>query len=239
MPPYYSRGGIVIYHADCRDVLPTLGDGSFDFALTDPPYLVSYRGRWDGDREPIVGDDRDDWLLPTYAELWRLLKPDTFCVSFYGWPHCDRFVGVWKRLGFRPVSHLAFVKNVWGLGRFTRGKHETAFLLAKGRPPRPPRGIADVIEWEREADAFHPNQKPVHALLPLLAAFVPPGGLVLDPFMGSGSTLRAAKDAGLRAVGMEVDEDYCRRAAARLAQDVLFPLTSCAPAGGGGHDRDE
>ena len=122
-PPYYERGGVTIYHADCRVVLPTFGDESFDFVLTDPPYLVSYYGRWDGDRKPIVGDDNDAWLHPTYAELWRLLKPDTFCVSFYGWPQCDRFVGVWKQLGFRLVSHLAFVKNVWGLGRFTRGKH--------------------------------------------------------------------------------------------------------------------
>lgn len=234
--PYYARGGLAVYHADCRVVLPTFADGSFDFVLTDPPYLVGYRGRWGGDREPIAGDDRDDWLEPVYADLWRLLKPDTFCVSFYGWPQCDRFVGVWKRLGFRLVSHLAFVKNVWGLGRFTRGKHETAFLLAKGRPPRPAAGIADVIEWEREPDAFHPNQKPVPALLPLLAAFAPAGGVVLDPFMGSGSTLRAAKDMGLRAVGIELDAGYCRRAAARLAQDVLFPLSACTPADGGRHD---
>ena len=235
-PPYYCRGGLTIYHADCRIVLPTFGDESFDFVLTDPPYLVNYHGRWDGDREPIVGDDTDDWLHPTYAELWRLLKPDTFCVSFYGWPQCDQFVGVWKHLGFRLVSHLAFVKNVWGLGRFTRGKHETAFLLAKGRPPRPAKGIADVIEWEREPDAFHPNQKPVHALYPLLASFAPAGGIVLDPFLGSGSTLRAAKDMGLRAVGIEVDEHYCRRAAARLAQDILFPLPVDETAEGERHD---
>lgn len=121
---------------------------------------------------------------------------------------------------------------VWGLGRFTRGKHETAFLLAKGRPPRPAKGIADVIEWEREPDAFHPNQKPVHALHPLLAAFAPSGALVLDPFLGSGSTLRAAKDMGLRAVGIEVDEHYCRRAAGRLAQDILLTLPVDAAAEG-------
>jgi DNA modification methylase len=238
-PPYYSRDGFTIYHADCRDVLPAFGHATFDFALTDPPYLVSYRGRWDADREPIAGDDRDDWLLPTYAELWRVLKPDTFCVSFYGWPQCDRFVATWKRLGFRLVSHLAFVKNVWGLGRFTRGKHETAFLLAKGRPPRPVNCIADVIEWQREPDAFHPNQKPVDALYPLLAAFTPAGGIVLDPFMGSGSTLRAAKDMGLRAVGIEIEADYCRRAVARLAQNVLIPLPVDAHLEGDRHDAVE
>ena len=93
-----------------------------------------------------------------------------------------------------------------------------------------------MIEWEREPDAFHPNQKPVHALHPLLAAFAPSGALVLDPFLGSGSTLRAAKDMGLRAFGIEVDESYCRRAASRLAQDVLFPLIVDQSAEGERHD---
>ena len=152
-----------------------------------------------------------------------MLKRDSFAVVFYGWKHADLFVGTFKALGFRPVSHLAFVKNVWGLGRFTRGQHETAYLLAKGRPKPPPRGISDVIEWERELDAVHPNQKPVAALYPLIAAYAPPGGVVLDPFMGSGSTLRAAKDFGLNAIGIEIEERYCRYAALRMRQRILFP----------------
>jgi len=222
--PYYCRNGMTIQHGDCRLIMPEFCDASFDMALTDPPYLVNYQGRWDGDRETIVGDANADWLRPAFGEIWRVLKNDTFCVSFYGWPHSEVFVSVWKELGFRLVSHLAFVKNVWGLGRFTRGQHETAFLLAKGHPPFPAKGISDVIEWEREADAFHPNQKPVGALYPLLSAFAPRNALVIDPFMGSGTTLRAAKDMGLHAVGIEIEEYYCRRAADRLAQDVLFPL---------------
>ena len=175
--------------------------------LTDPPYLVNYRGRWDGDRKTIVGDDDPSWLVPAFTEIWRVLKRDSFAISFYCWTcTADLFVGTFKATGFRPVSHLAFVKNVWGLGRFTRGQHETAYLLAKGRPKPPPRGISDVIEWERELDAVHPNQKPVAALYPLIAAYAPPGGVVLDPFMGSGSTLRAAKDFGLNAIGVEIEE---------------------------------
>ncbi len=102
-------------------------------------------------------------------------------------------------------------------------EHETAYLLAKGRPPAPACGISDVIEWEREQGAVHPNQKPVAALYPLIAAYAPPGGVVLDPFLGSGSTLRAAKDYGLRAIGIEVEERYCRYAAERLRQRILFP----------------
>lgn len=237
--PYYSHGGIAIYYADCQAVLPNFEDQSFDFVLTDPPYLVNYQGRWDGEREIIVGDNRDDGLRPTFAEHWRLLNPDSFCVSFYGSPQCDRFVGVWKQLSFRLVSDLPLVKNIWGLGRFTRDKHQTAYLLAKGTPPRPANGIADIIEWEREHDAFHPNQKPVHSLYHLLAAFVPAGGLVLDPFLGSGSTLRAAKDVGMRAVGIEIEEYYCRRSAARLAQEVLIPRMTHRTIEGVRHDHFE
>jgi site-specific DNA-methyltransferase (adenine-specific) len=225
MTPYYESSGITIFHGDCLEVLPTLAPESFDLVLTDPPYLVSYEGRWDGDRKRIVGDTESSWVRPAFSEIWRVLKEDTFCVSFYGWPEADLFLGTWKEVGFRPVSHLAFVKNVWGLGRMTRGQHETAYLLAKGKPRPPERGISDVIDWVREQDAWHPNQKPAQAMAPLIAAYAPEGGLVLDPFTGSGSTLRAAKDQGLRAVGIEIEEAYCRRAARRMAQGVLFGAT--------------
>ena len=73
-------------------------------------------------------------------------------------------------------------------------------------------------------DAIHPNQKPTDALYPLLAAFAREGGVVLDPFMGAGSTLRAAKDFGLRAVGIEIEQKYCDVAVKRMAQGILFPL---------------
>jgi DNA modification methylase len=237
--PYYHRANITLHHADCRTILPTLADASVDFVLTDPPYLVNYQGRWDGDREAIVGDENSDWVQPTFAELWRVLKPDTFCVSFYGWPHAELFVSIWKSLGFRLISHLAFVKKVWGLGRFTRGQHETAYLLAKGHPPRPTETISDVIEWEREQKAFHPNQKPVHSLYPLLAAFSPENGTVLDSFAGSCSTLRAAKDMGMRAIGIEIEEHYCRRAAARMAQGILFSRDLTTVHNGDPHDATE
>jgi site-specific DNA-methyltransferase (adenine-specific) len=222
--PYFAHNGIAVYHGDCLEVMPLLPSDSIDLVVTDPPYLVGYRGRWDADNREIVGDRDTSWLPPAFSEVWRLMKRDSFCVSFYGWPHSDLFVGTWKAIGFRILSHLAFVKNVWGLGRFSRGQHETAYLLAKGSPQVPESGIPDVIEWEREQEAFHPNQKPVQALYPLFGSYAPEEGIVMDPFMGSGSTLRAAKDYGLRAIGIEIEEKYCRLAAGRLAQEVLFPL---------------
>ena len=103
-------------------------------------------------------------------------------------------------------------------------QHETAFLLAKGRPEAPNPAGSDVIEWMREKDAAHPNQKPVSALYPLIESFAPRGGVVFDPFMGSGSTLRAAKDTGRCGVGIEIEERWCRFAVERLRQEVLFAI---------------
>lgn len=221
--PVYRHEGITVYHGDCLDVLPTLAGESADFVLTDPPYLVGLEGRWDGDKKRVASDTDPAWLRPAFSQIWRVMKPDTFRVSSYGWPHADAFLGVWKSLGFRPVSHLALVKRQWGLGRFTRGTHETAFLLAKGRPPKPDRPISDVLDWRREGAAVHPNQKPVASLSPLLDSLCPPRGLVFDPFMGGGSTLRAAKNLSLRAVGIEIEARYCEAATRRMAQGVLWP----------------
>lgn len=224
--PYFSDADSAIYCGDCVETLARWAPEQFDMLLTDPPYGVSYRGRYDRPAPPIAGDADLGWLVPAFAECYRVLKPDTFAVSFYGWPQVEEFARAVKRAGFRLVSHLAFVKNVWGLGRFTRGQHETAFLLAKGHPPVPERGVSDVIEWTREPSPFHPNQKPVGILTPLLTAYAPAGGLVLDPFLGSGSTLRAAKDVGLEAVGIEIEPKYCEVAVRRLAQEVLFKRAS-------------
>ena len=222
--PYYCRDGITVHHGDCLKILPSLPAGSFALVLTDPLYLVGYQGRWDSDQKIIVGDENPSWLRPAFSEIWRVMKPDTCCVSFYGWPHVDTFLGIWKEIGFRPISHLAFVKRQWGLGRFTRSGHETAFLLAKGHLPKPVAAISDVFDWQRDEVTFHPNQKPVASLASILQTFCPQGGIVLDPFMGSGSTLRAAKELGITAIGIEIEERYCKKAAARMAQSVLTSL---------------
>jgi site-specific DNA-methyltransferase (adenine-specific) len=160
----------MIHNSDCRPVLPTLPSDSVDFVLTDPPYLVNYTGRWDSGRRPVAGDSDPSWVFPVFAELFRVMRPNTLALTTYGWTQADVFVGTFKEIGFRLVSHLVFVKNVWGLGRFTRGQHEAAYLLAKGEPAMPDKPISDVVEWTREEYAFHPNQKPVGALGRVLSA---------------------------------------------------------------------
>lgn len=218
MKPYYQQGGVTLYHADCRDVMRGMESESVDFVLTDPPYIISYKGRWGQNRGVIQGDKDGRWLAPVFSELWRVLVPDSLCLSFYGWPHADAFMTVWKLVGFMPVSQIVFVKNVWGLGYFSRAQHDTAYLLAKGKPRKPAKAISDVVDWRRVSKAQHPNQKPLGAIAPLVAAFATQPSLILDPFCGSGTTLVAARDLGHRAIGIEVDERHCEVAVRRLAE---------------------
>jgi site-specific DNA-methyltransferase (adenine-specific) len=156
--------------------------------------------------------------------MQRVLREDSFLVTFYGWPHGDVFVSTFKDLGFRIVSHLVFVKNVWGLGVFTRGQHEAAFLLAKGKPKLRLPAISDVIQWDRDVKAKHPNQKPLRVMATLVKNFAPAAGVVLDPFMGSGTTGVACVKAGLDFIGCEVDPKHFATAKRRIteANTTLF-----------------
>lgn len=221
LKPYFEENGITLYHGDCREVLPELPSETIDMALTDPPYLVSYRGRWDAPHAPILGDSESDWVAPVFGELWRILKADSLCLSFYGWPHADIFLSTWKASGFRPVSLIVLVKDRLGLGQFTRAQHEQAYLLAKGTPRRPELAPPDVFDWHSPLPRLHPNQKPISPTAKLLSAYTMPGQCVVDPFCGSGTTLIAARLEGRRAIGIEIDERFCEATALRLSQGLL------------------
>jgi DNA modification methylase len=203
-----------LINGDCTRVMTMMTDESVDFILTDPPYLVRYRSR---DGRSVPNDDNDAWLKPAFAEMYRVLKNDSFAVSFYGWPAADRFLAAYREAGFRPVHHLTFTKDYSSSTGYVRSKHENAHLLVKGNPWRCDAVIADVLPWKYTGNKLHPTQKPLQALEPLIAAFCPPGGTVLDPFAGSGSTLEAAQRVGRKWIGIELSAQYHAAANRRLA----------------------
>jgi adenine-specific DNA-methyltransferase len=202
-----------VLQGDCRDRLAAFPDGSFDFVLTDPPYLVNYVAR---DGRSIKGDTNGEWLDRAFAEIFRTLRDNSYCVSFYGWSKVGYFMRAWRRAGFRPVGHFVWAKPYASAENRVRYCHEQAYLLAKGNPPRPSLIIPDVLDWQYSGNHLHPTQKPVSALLPLVLAFTKPNDAVLDPFCGSGSALVAAKLLGRRYVGVELDEKFAAAAAKRL-----------------------
>jgi site-specific DNA-methyltransferase (adenine-specific) len=206
-----SRNAIL--HGDCIEVMRRMPSETVDFILTDPPYLVRYRSR---DGRKVANDDNARWLKPSFAEMYRLLKPGSFAMSFYGWNKADLFFEAWKSAGFSVVGHVVFRKHYASSARFLQYRHESAYLLAKGDVTPPSKPMPDVLDWKYTGNRLHPTQKPVECLAPIIAAFCKPGDLILDPFCGSGSTLVAARDAGCDFLGIELDAEHHRTASERL-----------------------
>lgn len=201
-----------VLHGDCVTVMATLPAASVDLVVTDPPYGCNYSDRA-GRR--VANDNRTDWLEPAFAGVARLMKPDSVCVSFYGWHVVDQFMAAWRAAGLRPVAHLVFPKRYASRVGTFEARHEQAYVLAKGHP-KVPSPIADVLPWAYTGNKLHPTQKPTEALAPIIAALTRPGDIVLDPFAGSGSTLIAAKRLGRAFIGIELDAGHVRTAYRRI-----------------------
>jgi DNA modification methylase len=113
---------------------------------------------------------------------------------------------------------------------YTQGSHETAYLLVKGKPPKPTHPIRDVLDREYTGNKFHPHEKPISAMTALITAFSKPGAIVLDPFAGSATTGIAALDCGRRFIMIEKMPRHYRVARSRLnfAKFVIGkPISPC------------
>jgi adenine-specific DNA-methyltransferase len=209
-----------VLYGDCIDMMRELPDACIDLVVADPPYLVDYRDRTRGGKSAYPNDTHSSWLKPAFAEVFRVLKPNRYCVCFYGWPKAERFLHAWKDAGFYPVSHLVWIKGYSSRTTFTRGQHDNAYLLAKGRPSKPVDPISDVFRWRYEGNDLHPAQRPVSVITPLIEAFSEPGDVVLDPFAGSGTTGMAARQCRRQYVLIEKVWRFCETARKRLAQDL-------------------
>jgi site-specific DNA-methyltransferase (adenine-specific) len=208
--PYYQDKAVVIYHADCREIIPHLPQ--VDLVLTDPPYGIDYQSarRTDSQRKPKISGDKE---FPLW--LFDLCKPNN---ALFIW--CR-----WDILPFLPIpkSFIVWDKCVHGMGdlqhEYGRQWEACAFYPTLGHKfiKRP----IDIIRCPRipPEELRHPNEKPVGAIAPLIIANE--GLTILDPFMGSGTTLRATKDLGRKAIGIEIEEKYCEIAAKRMSQEVM------------------
>ncbi len=207
MTPYYSEDGITIYHGDCREILPTLGP--CDLVLTDPPYGI---GR-DGQR-PSTGPQGGG--RKGYESFgWDNERPNAETFSAVLASALEHII--WGGNYFADLLPPSQRWLVWDKGqRINQSDGELAWTSMDG--------ALRIFTLNRVAlqldGAVHPAQKPL-ALMRWCLSFAPNANTVCDPFMGSATTLRAAKDRGLEAVGIEIEERYCEIAAKRLAQKVL------------------
>jgi site-specific DNA-methyltransferase (adenine-specific) len=208
---------------DCREILRWLPDESVDLLLTDPPYGMRYRSR--AGSRPIVGDDDLSWFAPVIRECYRVLKPDTHAYLFcneYGLP---TFRAEMAAAGFKVKRLLVWVKDQHTAGD-TLGDYanRTEYLLFghKGRRRLNGHRDANVLFFKRAGRRRdHPTEKPEDLLRYLIQKSSAPGELVLDPFAGSGTTCRAAKDLGRRYLGIEIDPQYVKIARLRMGRPVI------------------
>lgn len=206
LTPYYDRNGITLYLGDCREVLPQITE-KVDLCLTDPPYGVNINyAAYDDTPEnlqQLINDTlpmlpRPLVLTTGVKNIWLYPKPDWVLCWFM--PN-GVGVGPWGFCTWQPI--LAYGKDPWG-----------------GKGSRPD-GIERLSAPSDKNN--HPCPKPVSVMRWLIErCTTAPGQVVLDPFMGSGTTLRAALDCGRRAIGIDISEEYLKIAVERLRQEVLL-----------------
>lgn len=234
MKPYYQSGQITIYQGDCREVLGVLEPESFDALVTDPPYGIGkdYNGRRE---EGASADSYWAWYGPLHEMAMKLLRPGALVAVWQTQLYLRHF---WDWYG-RSVHVYCAAKNFVQLRptAINYGWDPVALYYKDGadplRPKNPPRNLdyhiaktSSIVSRPDRPEREHPFPRPLDAVAHIVENFCLNGGLILDPFVGSGTTLLAAKELGCRAVGIEIEERYCEIAVRRLAQDTLFSRQS-------------
>jgi site-specific DNA-methyltransferase (adenine-specific) len=245
MKPYYDCDGITIYHGDCREILPELP--KVDLVLTDPPYGVT-QNKWDipVDLKSLwielykISKDDTPYLFtsvqPFTADLINSNR-DNFKYDLIWYKALGTGFLNSKKMPMRNHENiLIFYKKLSTFNpQMVKGK-----MRNKGRHDGPsssnyghynghiskndiyyPQSVIDITNGDKSTDNFHPTQKPVQLMAYLMETYSNKDNTILDPFMGSGTTLVAAKQLHRQAIGIEIEEKYCEIAVKRLAQGVL------------------
>lgn len=217
--PYYKADGITIYHGDCREILPHV---SADVMVSDPPYGIDLGTQTDRRRDHRLVKDAYDSFSDTYEHFVSEIVPRINMAldrckrgALFTGPHIheqrkpDAIGGV-----FLPT---AVARHKWGFKSLSP-------VLLYGQAPglhngSKPTALRSVEQTHTSSE--HPVAKPLGWMTWLVDLASLPGETVLDPFMGSGTTIRACKDLGRRAIGIEISERYCEIAVRRLAQRTL------------------
>lgn len=216
LTPYYSDEWVTIFHGDARTLLHDVLAWSSErpVFVTDPPYGVDLQSGWDGRH----GDCRIDGDQTTELRDWLIDNLDGAPAAICGSPRIVappcRGILAWDKGEHVGMGDLKFPwkpnwEEIYILGPGWHGERSSGVLRHLA--------VAGCVGTVKSR--HHPTEKPVPLMQDIIRKA--PGGVIVDPFMGSGTTLRAAKNLGRVSIGIELREDYCRTAVERLAQEVL------------------
>lgn len=247
-PPFYRDPAVTLYQGDSLHVLRGLPSDSVDIVVTDPPYssgglMRSDRALKTSDKYTVTGtaiqrpefhgDNRDQRSFAFWCSLWmseclRIVRPGGYMMAFTDWrqlPSMSDAVQaggwIWRGLVAWDKTEAARPQKGW----FRTGQMEYIMLASNGGMPQEQLrdGPCQGGVWRgsvNSAEKLHITGKPV-GLMQWLLGVMPKGATVLDPFAGSGTTLLAAKELGMKSIGIEMSREYCGIAARRMAQEVL------------------
>jgi len=218
MKPYYEDDSVTIYHGDCRELLPTI---TADVLVTDPPYGVELAAR-STKRAIRPGSytrfaDTPEYVADVAAPVVAALVAAGISAAVTP--------GVRNMWQYPRPADVGVIWSPAGAGMSSWGFCCSHPIFYYGKDPYLARGLGsrpNGMQWNNATEENgHPCPKPLPVMTWLVRRVSIAGALVLDPFMGSGTTLRAAKDLGRRAIGIELEERYCEIAARRMGQEVL------------------
>ncbi len=235
MSPYYEHGGIVIYHGDCREIMPQLG--AVDHVITDPPYSARTHAGHDASTVGHDGPRKDS--SQRQALGYEALSPDDIaglsaefnrvCGGWIVWmcdhhlaPRIQSDLEALGRYVFAPLPYYAPGSRVRLSGD---GPSSWTIWIVVARTTKQSRWgtlPGGYLRGEGWGSQDRMGGKPLELMTAIISDYSRGGELIIDPFMGSGTTLRAAKDLGRKAIGIELEEKYCEIAALRLGQEVLL-----------------
>lgn len=244
MKPYYQDDAVTIYHGDCRGLLPSIGAGAAEITVTSPPfnlvrawacktgpnsihtrYAHKLQHEWYDDSIPE--DEYQAIQREVIRECLRICDGSVF------YNHTIRYAHKRRGGAIHPMSWLhgfpLWCEIIWdrrgGVAHNCRRYlHSDERIYQLGKPTVWNASCSNTTVWRIPVPPHkvdHPCPFPVEVPIRCIGPTTRSGDTVLDPFMGSGTTLRAAKDLGRKAIGIETVEKYCEIAAKRMSQEVL------------------
>ena len=218
---------------DCLEVMKEIPDKSVDLVITDPPYGIEYKSNMGSKKYQNDIQTARDWDKKTFnfkrylPEIWRIMKNNSDLYVFGNYANFN----LSKEKGFKQI--LIWDKRMTGMGDLSSWGigYELIYYFKKGNRVVNKRknpvifceSLTSFTFGNPVNSYFHPTQKPIGIIEPLIGVSSNENDIVLDPFLGSGTTAVAAKQLGRRFIGIEISEKYCEIARQRLRQEILFP----------------
>jgi len=220
----FKNESIWLMKGDCLERMKEIPGGSVDMILTDPPYGMNLEpqrksGKFHGER--IKNDNTLAWSDAFFYECFRVTSKNTASMFFCN-HHCvAEFITSAKLAGYEIKNLIVWNKCHFGMGGNWRPVHELVLICTKGRFVTTSNSLKTIINFKKvhHTKAVHPTEKPTDILEHLISEpdYFP--SVILDPFMGSGTTGVAAKNLNRKFIGIEMDDGYFEIAKGRILND--------------------